>query len=229
MRAQGAAFSGLKQYADLRHRHQGPAESESRVGGPEVLLTSPLNRSGRARPRNVEEALAQSRKHARLALSEVLRSVSYLIDAAALALGAGQNPLLDSGWTSLIAAIDETARKLAGVQVKATPEDRVMEIMMALETEITRWEGRANHDAHAEAVLIAFVGLREMIHEIQGGPEPGPPRARSRGAQHPPAQPRQAPRLVTKPSYRTRDATRSRKKSRGFQATGITTAPHPEK
>lgn len=131
-------------------------------------MPSSLNRSGRARPRNVEEALAQSRKHARLALSEILQSVSYLIDAAALALGAGQNPLLDSGWTSLVSAIEETAQKLANVQTKTQPGDRVAEILAALETEISRWEGRANHDAHAQAVLIAFVGLREMILEIQG-------------------------------------------------------------
>jgi len=115
----------------------------------------------------VEEALAQSRQHARLALSEVLLSISCLIDAAALALGAGRNPLLDSGWTSLVSTIDELARKLAGVQVNEAQADRVTEILAALEQEISRWEDRAVHDEHAQAVLIAFTGLHEMVKEMR--------------------------------------------------------------
>ena len=135
--------------------------------GLEDVLASSVKTSNRTRPQSVEEALAQSRQHARLALSEVLRSISCLIDAAALALGAGQNPILDSGWTSLVNAIDEVARKLAGVQVNEPRAEGVSEILAALEQEILRWEDRATHDAHAQAVLIAFVGLREMVWEMR--------------------------------------------------------------
>ena len=135
--------------------------------GLEDVLAPSVKTSNRTRPQSVEEALAQSRQHARLALSEVLRSISCLIDAAALALGAGQNPILDSGWTSLVSAIDEVARKLAGVQENEPQAEGVPEILAALEQEISRWEDRAAHDEHAQAVLIAFVGLREMVWQMR--------------------------------------------------------------
>ena len=152
----GAAFEGLKQYAEARH-HPRPKKIGLPGGRSGGSLPSSLNRSGRTRPRNVEEALAQSRKHARLALSEILHSVSYLIDAAALALGAGQNPLLDSGWTSLVSAIEETARKLADVQPHTEPGDRVAEILAA---------GRA---------LLCAGRLRCEVAPVADDGLPGPP------------------------------------------------------
>ncbi|MEE3326049.1 MAG: hypothetical protein VX252_01805 [Myxococcota bacterium] len=177
------------------------------MNGLEDPLASSLKTSGRVRAQSVEEALAQSRKHARMALSEVLRSISYLIDAAALGLGAGQNPILDSGWTSLVGAIDETARKLAGVQIHSTQEDRVAEILAALELEISRWEDRAHRDTHAQAVLLAFTGLREMIWEIRGAPgspprEAGPLKADSRSRTRKPTQNPRSKRIAPTPSAR---------------------------
>ena len=142
--------------------------------GLEDLLASSIKTSNRRRPQSVEEALVQSRQHARLALSEVLRSVSCLIDAAALALGAGQNPILDTGWTALVSAIDEVAGKLAGVRVEETQADGVSEILTALEVEIARWKGRASQDEHAQAVLIAFMGLHEMVWEMRHAREAAP-------------------------------------------------------
>ena len=161
-----AAFTSLTQYA-ASQTHRKPEGTGLAVCGLEEVLAPSVKASNRTRPQSVEESLAQSRQHARLALSEVLRSISCLIDAAALALGAGQNPILDSGWTSLVSAIDEVARKLAGVQESEPQAEGVSEILAALEQEISRWEDRAAHDEHAQAVLIAFVGLREMVWQMR--------------------------------------------------------------
>ena len=182
LRAGGAGCNRGAEAVRCLRAHRKPDGSVPRVCGLEDPLASSVKTSNRPRPQSVEEALAQSRQHARLALSEVLRSVSCLIDAAALALGAGQNPILDTGWTALVSAIDEVAGKLAGVQVQETQLDGVSEILAALEVEISRWKGRASQDEHAQAVLIAFMGLHEMVWEMRHAREPAPLKTESIGA-----------------------------------------------
>jgi len=172
-----AAKSQATQYAapsarrGLRDRMD-PAPARKQLGS--SILASPSETGRRASPESIEEALARSLQHARNALSEALLSASALIDAASLATsaqGAGPGPQARPGGSSLSRTLDELARKLAGKNATSPTQGGLTRLLDALEGEIARWEMRAEEDPDARTVLRAFLGLREIIWEIQRSPE----------------------------------------------------------
>ena len=117
-----------------------------------------------AREDSATEALARARRHSRAALMEALAAVHALLDAASLNLRgepAQTHPLLGP-----LAAI------LEGLTAELDGDDGheaaavLRSIAAALDSEISRWEARAENDADARAVLRAFLGLRELLWEF---------------------------------------------------------------
>ncbi len=113
----------------------------------------------------VAEALADAQRHARAALSELLRSLAALVEAAerAAAAGADGGEVRPPGrLRELLTAAAET---LDGDGDRAGAS-LLEAVARALDAEIARWEARARDDADARAVLRAFLGLRELLWEL---------------------------------------------------------------
>jgi len=130
-------------------------------------------------PASVEEALARAARHGRVALAEALAASRALADAGSLA-ATGQPVPGDGalGWAGRV--LDELAATLS--RTDAGRGAGVLEaVAEALESEITRWEGRAREDPDARAVLRAYLGLREILWELGVRP-PGPGRDAAGGA-----------------------------------------------
>jgi len=116
-------------------------------------------------PESAAAALARARRHTNAAIAEALAAVRALLDAASLAL---------SGEASADhAVLGPIARILEGLRAQfdggaATGEAAALirSIAEALDTEIARWQARAESDPEARAVLRAFLGLRELLWEF---------------------------------------------------------------
>lgn len=112
-------------------------------------------------PRNAAEALARAGDHARRAATELARAAGALLDAAALA-STGRPAGRDPAFAPLAALLADLERALAP---PGAGGDVASEVLAALGAEIARWEGRAEDDAEARAVLRMLLGLRELLWE----------------------------------------------------------------
>ena len=115
-------------------------------------------------PASAAEALARARRHARAAAAEALNAVHALLDAAALATGGV--PAEAHRTLSLASKLLASASR--GLEPDAGAEGRALAEALAgaLDSEIARWEARAQGDPEARAVLRAFLGLRELLWEL---------------------------------------------------------------
>lgn len=135
-------------------------------------------------PESAAAALARARRHTNAAIAEALAAVRALLDAASLAISGAA-----AEHHAVLAPI---SRILEGLRAEfegsaATGEAAALlgSIAEALDTEIARWQARADSDPEARAVLRAFLGLRELLWEfgIRREPDPGESEADSpRGA-----------------------------------------------
>jgi hypothetical protein len=133
------------------------------------------------KPKSVEEALSQARRHARAAAVEATAAVRALLDAAALG-STGRLSEDVRGLQAVGAVLDDVHGWLERGEGNTAV---VVALAEALEAEIRRWEARSADDSEARAVLRAFLGLRELLWELgvrarsaePAAPEPAPQRA----------------------------------------------------
>jgi len=116
-------------------------------------------------PERATEAFARAQRHTRAAIAEALAAARALLDASSLALSGEA-----SASNALLAPI---ARILEGLRAEfdesaTTGEAAALlrSIAEALDTEIARWETRAETDPEARAVWRAFLGVRELLWEF---------------------------------------------------------------
>jgi hypothetical protein len=118
-----------------------------------------------APPESATEALARARKHTHLAISEALAAARALLDASSLALSG--EPSENNAVLGTIARILEGFRgTFDGGAATGEAAALLRSIAEALDTEIARWQARAESDPEARAVLRAFLGLRELLWEF---------------------------------------------------------------
>lgn len=129
-------------------------------------------------PENSAEALARARAHGRRAVAEALAGVQAVLDAAALATSGVPSEIhaLLRPLAALLSGLEDRLGHSAG-PLSPSLVDAITE---ALDSEISRWETRAQDDPEARAVLRAFLGLRELLWEFglrrsenDTDPEPG--------------------------------------------------------
>jgi len=112
-------------------------------------------------PTSALVALERAREHGRRAVSEALRALHAVVDAASLA-ATGAPAEAHRGLARLARALDDMAAAFGqgeGASLVAAVAD-------ALDVEIDRWEQRAAADPEARAVLRAYLGLRELLWEL---------------------------------------------------------------
>lgn len=131
-----------------------------------------------AAPETVEDALLRASTHARDALGEATEAGRALLDV--LSLVTTDRPARDNQQLATLARIlDDLAARIStrGPSTDPTNAFPLRAFTDALDQEITRWEGRAVHDADARAVLRAFLGMREVLWELGvRQPRESPPR-----------------------------------------------------
>jgi hypothetical protein len=136
--------------------------TETRGESAQTMTAEDTAQSG---PDSVEQALERAREHARLAVTEAIRSLRALLDAVALAFESE----LDSESTSILAGI---ARRIDGLETLLAGASRedwqpLFDIVMgAVDGEIRRWEARATSDPNARTVLRAYLSFRELLWEV---------------------------------------------------------------
>ena len=138
------------------------------------------SRTTEAPPETAPEALAQARRHAHSALSETLAAIRALIDVASLTLTGApsqSHPLLGPVARVLDGICAELDAGTAGESLLL-----LRSIAEALDSEIARWEDRAENDVEARAVLRAFLGIRELLWEFGVRREPKTSETSGRGA-----------------------------------------------
>src|SRR5262245_11539000 len=111
-----------------------------------------------ASDRQLADAIARARRHAKNAVGEALQAIRALLDAASLAASGAP-----ASSSALFAPVEGwIARASRSLSADGGLGDGLAEeIAAALEHEIARWEQRARTDDDARPVLRAFLGLRE--------------------------------------------------------------------
>lgn len=117
-------------------------------------------------PESVEEALRSAAHHVRNAIAELVAAARALLDAVSLVAtpdATSPSPTL----ASVARLLDELEAHIASpTRSSSAAEPLLMALSEALDTEIGRWEKRAERDSDARAVLRAFLGLRELLWEL---------------------------------------------------------------
>ncbi len=115
-------------------------------------------------PEDSAEALVRASAHARRAVAEALAGVQAVLDAAALATSGVPSEIhaLLRPLAALLSGLEDRLGHSAG-PLSPPLVDAITE---ALDSEISRWETRAQDDPEARAVLRAFLGLRELLWEF---------------------------------------------------------------
>jgi len=125
-------------------------------------------------PESVEEALRRAVAHARNSLAEAVAACRALLDAVALVAtrGPAESSAGLASFANLLEQLESQLVSSSDGARSAASEPLVRAITEALDTEITRWERRAESDSEARSVLRAFLGLRELLWEIGVRNEP---------------------------------------------------------
>ncbi|MDG2334168.1 MAG: hypothetical protein P8Q97_08090 [Myxococcota bacterium] len=126
----------------------------------------------RTPPDTLEEALGQSLEHARASASEALMAARLLLDALSILLA--NEPVVrhaehNSPIGYLASSIERWASSLRPPENRPNSPD-FPAVLGAVEQEIERWAGRAQDDADARTVLHAFLGMREILWELDAAP-----------------------------------------------------------
>lgn len=119
-------------------------------------------------PASVEQALARSLRHARNSGAEALLAARALMDALSILLAnepVARHAQQGSPIAGVASAIENWAHALRGPDSDPASAG-LRAVFGALDDEIARWEERAVNDAHAQAVLAAFLGMREILREF---------------------------------------------------------------
>ena len=129
------------------------------------------------------KALERARVHLERATLEGLEAASALLEAARHA-----SSTLDRSGKSLAGeALRELERVMARIREDSSielPRALTDPLIVALESEIERWERRARNDPDARTVLRTFLGLREVLWSlgIRRESEPARPRPTTESA-----------------------------------------------
>jgi len=146
------------------------------------------------------EAIARARRHAQSAIAESLAAVRALLDASSLALS-GKASASHALLGPIARILEGLETELAGAASTAEASALLGSIAEALDTEVARWQARAESDPEARAVLRAFLGLRELLWEFgirrEADANGGAPRSAraARKAGRASAKPRRRPRV----------------------------------
>ncbi len=116
-------------------------------------------------PESAAAALARARRHANAAIAEALAAVRALLDAASLALS-GDAPADHAVLGPITRILEGLRAEFDAGATTAEAAALLRSIAEALDTEIARWQARAESDPEARAVLRAFLGLRELLWEF---------------------------------------------------------------
>jgi hypothetical protein len=114
---------------------------------------------------SVERALERARDHARVAVSESIRSLRAFVEAVALAFGDDLEGTTASVFTSITKQLDDLETVLSG----GNSEDwrpLFQMVMDAVDAEVQRWEARSKTDPNARTVLRAYLSFRELLWEV---------------------------------------------------------------
>jgi hypothetical protein len=114
---------------------------------------------------NAAEAIARARRHGLSAVAEALAAVRALLDASSLALS-GEAPEAHAVLGPVARILEGLRGAFDGGAASGEAAALLRSIAEALDTEITRWQARADSDPEARAVLRAFLGLRELLWEF---------------------------------------------------------------
>jgi hypothetical protein len=124
-------------------------------------------------PDTVEEALGRSLEHARSSASEALMAARLLLDALSILL-ANEPVARHAEHNSPIGYLASSIERWAGSLRPPEPNPNSPDfpaVLRAVEDEIERWAGRAQDDPDARTVLHAFLGMREILWELDAAPE----------------------------------------------------------